>query len=632
MNVFEDLIEELKEENLLEETVIDTSSRENAFQPLSAGERGSMPFLRSVAEKTVGAAGIEGTDDVSDLPAGRELNSASVATDPLQSETPGSGSSDYSSSVPDLLERALFETQIQAPGFDPGTVSEEPAFEASMPVFQTPPAEVLMPEIPVPAPVAPAMQMPANLAPPAGRTSFAANPRSSFGSADKRVIVNHKEYFKKRAIDEVTGLQMVDYVLSGVEREQMKLAPKQFDDIPVKKALHDFMQVTGDTRSPEHARAEFQLMQETESWYSSLSHRDRHVSVAHLRRYCETTKPALSPQALIAMGRFYRNSPFSEQVRNKFDLIVTRLFSSEADDQKRELLFPRDELIAQVKDLYADWSSIQVYTAADDDSDLLIAVLKFQDFISEAEATATFDEMIGSDFFNRLRLFKEGCQENFFAPLLAVASIEANIRIGNRYVDLITKERHGTNAAALEEKYGFLHDQAISDSTGKSFYLVELLQERAVQSRDSELVEVRVNASDEPKPKRAKAKNTGRWAVNKWLLGFTAFVILGCGGIYFWAESKAQELSVTQSAKVKKVNLENSSLKEYLQSARINEETFYGVTLNSWTDLTLEKKEELLNKVLSIGGEKGFKRVHLLNEKGRSVGYASNEKVEVYNP
>ncbi len=597
MNVFEDLIEELKGENLLEETVIDTTAREAEAVDVASGVEDLVPGMSEASESPI-------------------------------SESADAALESYLTSG-----AAELETGSAAPGHDKaeGGVPEPPLPLASMmPAADVPPpAERFVPpgKLSVKAPAMPDLS-----ATPVGRVSFAASPHASFGGSDGRQIVGGREFFKKRAIDEVAGLQMVDHVLSGVEREHMKLVPKPFDDIPVKKALHDFMQVSGDTKSAEHARAEFQLMQETESWYSSLSHRDKHISVAHLRRYCETTKPALSPQALIAMARFYRNSPFSEQVRNKFDLMLTRLFSHEVEDEKRELVFPREELIAQVKDLYADWASIQLYSTAEDDSELLINVLKFQDFVTEAESTATFDELIGNDFFNRLRLFKEGCHENFFAPLITVASIEANIRIGNRYTDLIKHEREGKNAAALEEKYGFLHDQAISDSTGKSFSLVEMLKERTDQA-NTHLKEIRVDANFERSRPVVRKPRSRVWAVNKLLLGFTILVGLACVGLFFWANMKSHELDSAQSPSVKKVNLDNSSLKEVLMNpAKISDETFFGITLDSWGNLNLEKKEELLKKILSIGSEKGFKKVHLMNEKGQAVGFAADEKVEVYNP
>ncbi len=654
MNVFEDLIEELKEENLLEETVIETQGRrptvspsDLAFAPMppafenSGGGtlRPEVPPSNAAVPLNVPTAPVLVTNDVTPpAPTFGPVPPVPEATRPVPQTPPTQPMAAPERPVPvSMPTRAdAASLPVKASSANYGSIPAPLAFNPPNP------APMTAAPVPEPAPEAPPAPRPLAdkpgtrpiAAPPmgsVGRTSFAAGPRSSFGSADKRPIVNHREYFKKRAIDEVTGLQMVDHVLSGVEREQMKIVPKPFDDLPVKKALHEFMQVSGDTKSAEHARAEFQLMQETESWYSSLSHRDRHVSVAHLRRYCETTKPALSPQALIAMGRFYRNSPFSEPVRNKFDLVMTRLFSAESEGEKRELLFPREELIAQLKDLYADWSSIQVYNAAEDDSNLLIAVLKFQDFVTEAEATPTFDELIGNDFFNRLRMFKESCHEDFFAPILAVASIEANVRIGNRYVDLITRERNGANAAALEEKYGFLHDQAISDSTGKSFALVELLKERSLEAK-TEIVEVHAKAEREPVRRVSSRPRNPFWGVNKWLLGLTVFVVLVCGGVYFWAEAKTQELASTQSTKVKRVNIENSSLKEHLQSARINEETFYGIALETWNDLSLEKKEELLKKILSIGPEKGFKKVQIMNDRGKTVGYATTDKAEVFNP
>src|ERR1043166_6813829 len=40
-----------------------------------------------------------------------------------------------------------------------------------------------------------------------------------------------REFFKKRAVAEVSSLQMVEHVLTGVEREYMKVKPASFDDL-----------------------------------------------------------------------------------------------------------------------------------------------------------------------------------------------------------------------------------------------------------------------------------------------------------------------------------------------------------------------------------------------------------------
>lgn len=447
--------------------------------------------------------------------------------------------------------------------------------------------------------------------------------------------LNKGEFYRKRAMDEVSGLQMVEHVLSGVEREQMKIVPKPYDDLEVKKVLHRFLQVSDDLNSPEHAQIEFQLMQETESWYSALSHRDKHISVAHLRRFCETTRPVLSSQALISLARFYRNSPYSEAVRSKFDLVLTRLFTKETEDEKRKLTFTREKLIQHLASLYADWSSIPLYAAnEDEDSEILITTLKFEDFMAEADAADSFDELIKNDFFNRLRVFKKETSDNFFAPLVTATAIECNVRVGNRYVDLLRKEKEKLSESVLEDKYGFLHDQAISEATGKTLQLVELLKiekaESAAAVQETPKIEEKETVEIETVKAPAKVKSEkrdGLFAVNKWLLAATVLSIVLSIGMYIWANSFDAPKT---SENVKTVNLENAGLKDFLREARINNDTFFGFVLPSWDGLSKENKEEILKKIYSIRNEQGFSKVHLLTNDGRTAGFVTERKLEAF--
>jgi hypothetical protein len=169
---------------------------------------------------------------------------------------------------------------------------------------------------------------------------------------------SQKEFFRKRAVNEVSGLQMVEHVFTGVEREYMKVLPSPFDDIAAKKALHTLVNVTGESDSDEHKTAQSLLMQETEAWGMALTERDRKISVGNLRLYCENSHPALSSQALLALARFYRNAPFSEAVRAKFDFVITRLFSRPGQDEARVCLFTREETVKHLTTLYSEWSSI----------------------------------------------------------------------------------------------------------------------------------------------------------------------------------------------------------------------------------------------------------------------------------
>ncbi|HEX8289437.1 MAG TPA: hypothetical protein VF556_15655 [Pyrinomonadaceae bacterium] len=592
MNVFEDLIGALKEEDLLEETVIKTGkNKENEMFPNSSGTE---------SKKADAFADFSFVEKLSDHPSGTLVQPQVLAADEFEEIT----------SLADFSSAKKSEVKVMP--------EAEAPFKTNVRETKAKPPETIFQE--------------------------------------NAPVVDEKEFYRKRAMEEVSGLQMVEHVLSGVEREQSKTVAQVYDDIAVKKALHDFLQVSENVKSSEHAQAEFRLMQETENWCSALSHRDKKITVAQLRRFCETTKPPLSSQALISLARFYRNLPFSEPVRGKFDLIATRLFAKDIGGEKRVMVFTREELIEHLGELYAEWSSVPLYLTGENETKIAETAVKLEEFMAEAEGAESFDELVNNDFFNRLRFFKESTDEMFFAPLITATIIESNIRIGNRFVDLIEIERDKSGIVNFEEKYGFINEQLISDSTSKTLQLVELLKEKNKQSKtpppsvpakkplpEKSSPAIANAAKTEAKPNSAAARKTKTdkakiektkvkaanelFAVNKWLLTATVLIVLASFGLYFWSDYGAAETSA--SAKVKKVNLENSSLKEYLQTARINENTFYGVTSPSWDALSLEKKEELLKKIFSSGKDKGYVKVQLLNMEGKAVGYATPEKTEV---
>lgn len=457
-------------------------------------------------------------------------------------------------------------------------------------------------------------------------------------SAETKKPVDKTEFFRRRATDEVSGLQMVEHIFSGVERQQKKMVPKPYDDLAVKKALHNFLQVSENVNSREHAAAEFELMQETESWYSALSHRDKQISIINLRSYCEAARPALSAPALLALARFYRNSPYSEAVRSKFDLIVTRLFSKDLPGEKREVTFGRDDLINHLSELYAEWESVSLYEGEQEESEILLAAFTFEDFMSEAQRAEGFDELIKNDFFNRLRSFKESAGENFFSPLITATAVECNIRIGNRYVELLEQEKERGEVEKLGNKYGFLHDQVISAAASKSFQLVELLKTRSAETEKAEIKDAKneiIKTAGESTGTAATRKSTpdaprkNLPSVNKWLLITAAAVLLISVSLYVWSMYYAAPEKLSRD--VKKVNIDNSSLKEYVRDARIGNNTFFAVVLPAWNNLTAEKKEEVLKKIVTIGADKGFKNVHLLSADGKSVGTVAENFIEVKN-
>ena len=72
----------------------------------------------------------------------------------------------------------------------------------------------------------------------------------------------------------------------------------------------------------------------------------------------------------------------------------------------------------------ADWSSVPLYTADSDETNVLLTALSFEDLGAEAEGASNFDQLITNDFFGRLRLFKESISELFYAPSVTAAAID----------------------------------------------------------------------------------------------------------------------------------------------------------------------------------------------------------------
>ena len=457
------------------------------------------------------------------------------------------------------------------------------------------------------------------------------------------------EYFKKRAVDELAALQMVEHILTGVERAYMKVVPKTFDDFNAKKTLHIFLNLPEAATPEEQKAAETALRKETESWGTALVERDRIIAVSHIRQFCENSRPALSSQAIVAMARFYRNAPYSELVRAKFDFVMTRLFSKAVEHGKRAALFDRDDMLSHINTLYGEWSSVPLYTAESDESNVLLTGLSFEEMAAEAESATHFDQLIERDFFGRLRLFKDSINELFYAPVVIASAIESNVRIGNAYVDLLVRERQKMDSAGIQLKYIEFNEQSVSDATGRSLDLKEVLNELTddvIAAHKASLV----TAEAEPEPEKysfdfstpaPQAENENPSTLktrllnsaknmNRGVVGFCLAMVFLSAGLYVWSTYLVDDQVST--ANVKRVELEGTPFIEFVKTGRISGDTFYGLLQPSWDTLPKEKREEFLKKLLEAGSEKGYKQVSLTNKQGKAAGFASATRLEVNMP
>ncbi|HMO81771.1 MAG TPA: hypothetical protein PKD24_13355 [Pyrinomonadaceae bacterium] len=526
-----------------------------------------------------------------------------------------------------LLERTITELANEAEQDDLFT-SSPPTFENGQAFHQLPdPAEDILNE--------PILEASHETASETSATPYVeAEPQQAETAPDVPEIKkpqSPREFLRKRAMEEVTSLQMVEHVLSGVEREHMRKAPEPFDDLEVKKALHKFLQLTDNPKSQECSDAEFELLQETQKWYSVLAERDSAISPANIRRFCENSRPALSSQALIALARFYRNSPFSEAIRGKFDFVMTRLFTREIDDEKRRLLFERRDMVGHIKTLYDNWSSISLFSTDENESDFAQAIARLREFAEEAEAAPGLDELLKTKIFDRIREYKEELGEMFFVSDVLAEAIDTNIRIGNRFLHLADEVRYNVNLAKLEEKYGTTLDQLVSDTTGKTVLFSELFDTAELDLEDAvperEFNRRATDNIEEPVRSRISIDIAG---VNKWLLAATIIVVMISAGIYFWADRYDHESTAAEVAAT--VELDGSDLAQFLVGARSTEQTLYGMTQPSWETLSEAEKMDFLKRAAAFADKRGLKRVNLLNKKGRTVAYAVGDRFELLGP
>ncbi len=609
MNVFEDLVVELKEANLLEHTVMDLSADSGNKDPLEESSLESFDFHETAVEEATND--LREPVDAPETPRGPdqidELESAGFETGPDKVDGQIRDQAIYPDRT-DLAESIGLQD-------DPETASEFP--------------------MELPASEADSVQASDILLQGNEETVAVRQPNSD------------REFFKKRAAAEMSSLKMVEAVVSAIEREHLKIIPNAYDDLEAKKALHAFQQITGDASSDDHKAAEFGLLNETQLWCSALAERDASITVANIRRYCETCRPMLSSQAMLAVARFYRNLPYTENVRGKFDFVITRLFSRQVPNETRNLLFNREEMLNHVKTLYADWSSVPLYNAEDDDSQILLTALSFEEMSAEAESAASFDDLIKSDFFGRLRMFKESIAEIFFAPVVTASAIEANVRIGNVYVKLIDCERKKMDSASIHQRFGHLDDQTVSEAVSRTLELVQILRERAndpVEDREyveeveipSETIGREINEEkvqptgklEQPKSKVSlgqRLKEEVR-SVNRLFLVSGLVLIAVSIGLYIWASASDRQIS---TAGVKTLSFQGTDLGENVKVARLSGETLYIVGQPAVDTMPKDKLTELLQKLYWAGKEKGWLNVNLMNSEGKTVGFASATRMDV---
>ena len=309
------------------------------------------------------------------------------------------------------------------------------------------------------------------------------------------------------------------------------------------------------------------------------------------------------------------------------------------------LLFSRDKMLGHIKTLYAEWSSIPLYSAEGEESNIALSSLSFEDLTKEAEFAENFDDLIRSDFFGRLRLFKESIAELFFAPSVTSAAIECNVRIGNKYVELIERERRRSSAADVHDRFGDIDDQIVSEAAGRSLELVNLLRDQTASEElaNEEAVEepadpetLHEDSADDIVQAKAVTGKSGGFtirvldavrAINMWFMVAALLMVTASVGVFVWGNYFAEPN--VSSVGVKTLSFQGTDLADVVKTAKLSSDTLYVVAQPNLDQMSKEKQTEVLQKLYQAGNEKGWIVVNLMNSEGKTVGYINPNKVEI---
>lgn len=293
--------------------------------------------------------------------------------------------------------------------------------------------------------------------------------------------------------DEVMDLQLVDNFLLAVERRYLQDTEAPYSPAKIRANLRFLDNLSGELPTEKFNRLVSDIKSGIEEWRSSLADRDSIIHAYHIRQFCDEPGRKTEPVVYSALTRFYRELPASSANQSKFDLAVTRLFSKTPDPPFREMLLEREDLEDQLAALFEGWDLYKPKRKEPAHASLVAA--KLDDFRREAQALADYQELFGSDLFERLRSFKRKLGALYVNPEIAAAAVECNISVGNAFNTVLTNAS-GAVTRKLDEGIdlaGALYDA----SPGAEQVLSEILSDLRIKSAEASESGEAINASVE---------------------------------------------------------------------------------------------------------------------------------------
>jgi hypothetical protein len=298
--------------------------------------------------------------------------------------------------------------------------------------------------------------------------------------------IDQAEVRFQRAVDYAKTLEIVQRVIAGVEKALLSLIPQNYNVEPAFNVARNLKQAIKEKERERIAEAEDHFSNELYLWHLSLVARDQKIQPYHLRRFCDGKDIHLDSQAFQALTRFYRSLPCTESAQSKYDFAVTRLFTVRGENDHRNLRIGGKRLVETLSKLSDAWRRdrpLPLVTPAETSA----AVNGLRAFIVEANTGIhDFEELISTDLYNRVRLFKRNLGELFYAPPVTAAAIECNVVLANKFSTMLAGEGEQIREApdVCRDLVNILADTSINASAAETFDETELanLEQQAKSS------------------------------------------------------------------------------------------------------------------------------------------------------
>lgn len=298
-------------------------------------------------------------------------------------------------------------------------------------------------------------------------------------SDNNPVLMPRTKFLGEKALH----LRIVEEFLTQLEFTLLKTPAEQFNFEPVKSAISELRSLADDENPDRRKRVEFQLAHELLRWQEYLTSRDEKIEAYHIRRYCDGLLKPLDNEVFVALARFYRDMPRSRNSQSKFDLAMTRAFSSRVSDLFRSMTMSREEIAVRTAALYCSWDRL---VSVEPGSPRDVAV--FDKFLAESDSMDDFRTLTASRLFDRIREFKGEIGDRFWDPTVVASAIECNIVIGNHLNGLMARasENLGERLGSEFDFAGAFQDASSNTGTYVSEVLRQIDEQGPLLTAESE--------------------------------------------------------------------------------------------------------------------------------------------------